>query len=241
MDRDFRTLGIIIKKANKGERNALLTILTPDNGLLYVTAYGSGRGASNCRSPLYGEGLFSLERKNESLFILKDSDMISDHEDVKTSVDVIAMLSLFSELIIKVRAAENDEYSLFTSVLDLINEENRDKCAVYFMSHFLLLEGFSSGWKICPVCGRRYKEDEILGFSSVTSSAVCSSCDTFSSTMILPPNARRYILRLSNSSLEEALSFTISEGFLKRIRDYLIRTLGYIIPGELMSLRSGLI
>lgn len=241
MDRDYRTLGIIIKKANKGERNALLTILTPDEGLLSVTAYGSGRGASSCRAPLYGEGLFSLERKNETSFILKDSDIISDHEEVKESVGVIAMVSLFSELIIKMRAAGSAVYDLFTSVLDSIDDGNRDKCAVYFISHFLIIEGLSGGWESCPVCGRRYDEDEILGFSSVTQSAVCSSCDTYSSTLILPPNARRYILRLTEVRLPEALTFTISESFLKKIRDYLIRTLGCIIPGELLSLKSGLI
>ncbi len=241
MDRDFKTLGIIIRKVKTGERNALLSILTPDSGIIPALSYGSGRGASNARTPIYGEGLFSLERKKESSFTLKDSEIISDHESVKSSLGVLASLSLFSELLIKMRASESSLYKLFVSVLDSIDESSRDKCTVYFLSHFLLIEGLSGDWERCPVCGREYLEGEVLGFSSLTNSAVCSSCDTFSSTLILPPNARRYIHALSHSSIDEALSYTISEGFLRRIRDYLIRSLEYIIPGELLSLKSGLI
>ena len=43
MDRDFKSLAIIIKKEKKGERNGLLTLLSPDLGLIKAISYGSSR------------------------------------------------------------------------------------------------------------------------------------------------------------------------------------------------------
>ena len=241
MDRDSKTLGIILKRENRGERNSSLTILTPDNGLITVTAYGSGRGAKSYRAPLYGEGVFSIERKNEYSISLKDTEILSEHEWVKDSVEKIAWVSLFSELVIKARTTGSEMYSLYTSTLDNINDDNIERVAVYFLSHFLKQEGLSSDWETCPMCGKRYDEDEVLGFSTLSSSAVCSACDTLSSSLILPPNARRYILRVSQSNIRDSLSFSISDSFVRRISRYLMHSLVYVFPSKLMTLSSGLI
>ncbi len=241
MDRDFKTLAIVLRRENRGERNALLTLLTPDMGLLSVIAFGAGRGAGSSRSPLYGEGVFSLERKNENSIYLKDTEIISEHETAKDSVEKIGWVSLFSELVIKARVVDSSIYRLYTSVLDSITSDNIDKCAVYFLSHFLLLEGLSGDWENCPVCGKKYDEGEVLGFSTITSSASCSTCDTLSSTLILPPNARRYVSHVSLADLDEALSYTISRDFVRRISRYLMRSLEYVFPAKLMTIESGLI
>ena len=241
MDRDFKTLGIIVKRENRGERNVLLSLLTPDMGLIDVLSFGGGRGASSYRAPLYGEGVFSLERKNGSVVYLKDTQIISEHEWVKDSIEKVGLVSLFSELVIKSRSADGGMYKLYTSVLDSLTDENADRAAVFFLTHFLLSEGLSGDWETCPMCGRKYDEKEILGFSTLSSSAVCSSCDTLSGTLILPPNARRYCRRVSESTLGEALACGISPEAAKRIRRYLIRSLEYIFPSRLMTIESGLI
>lgn len=155
MDRDFKTLGIIVKRENRGERNVLLTLLTPDMGLLDVLSFGGGRGASSYRAPLYGEGVFSLERKSGTNNCLKDTQIISEHEWVKDSIEKVGWASLFSELVIKSRSAESGIYRLYTSVLDSMTDENVDRNAVYFLIHFLLSEGLSGDWETCPMCGRR--------------------------------------------------------------------------------------
>ncbi len=241
MDRDFKTLGIVIRKENRGERNALISILTPDMGLVEAVGFGSGRGAKSCRSPLYGEGVFSLERKNESSIYLKDSEIITEHEWIKADIDSIALSSLFSELVIKARVVDNAVYKLYTSVLDRMGEGLTEKCAVYFLTHFLSLEGLSGDWETCPGCGREYASDEVLGFSTLTGSAVCSSCDTLSSSLILPPNARRYVMWVSRSDIDTALGYSISDGAVKRIRNYLVRSLQYVFPARLKSIEAGLL
>ncbi len=241
MDRDFKTLGIVIRKENRGERNALISILTPDMGLLEAVGFGSGRGAKSFRSPLYGEGVFSLERKSENSIYLKDTEIITEHEWIKNNIDSIALSSLFSELVIKSRLVDGRVYRLYTSVLDRMDGDMTDRCAVYFLTHFLSIEGLSGDWKSCPVCGREYQDGEVLGFSTTTGSAVCSSCDTLSQTLILPSNARSYVMWVSLSDMETALGYNISDGAVRRIRNYLVRSLQYAFPARLKSLEAGLI
>lgn len=241
MDRDFKTLGIIVRKENTGERNSRLTLLTPDMGLMPVTAFGAGRGAGSARAPLYGEGVFSLERKNGNTVYLKDTQIISTHDSVSSSIDTIGWVSLFSELIIKSRTADSRIYRLYTSVLDNADDDNINKCAVYFLTHFLLLEGMSGDWETCPACGKRYEEGEILGFNTIAAGASCSSCDTLSSSLILPPNARRYVMKVSRVDIEEALGYSIRQDFVRRISRYLLRSLEYVFPAKLMTIESGLI
>ncbi len=241
MDRDFKTLGIVIRKENRGERNALISILTPDMGLIEAVGFGSGRGAKSFISPLYGEGVFSLERKSENSIYLKDTEIITEHEWIKNDLDSIALSSLFSELVIKARVVDNAVYKLYTSVIDRMGEDKNDRAAVYFLTHFLIHEGLSGDWETCPGCGREYRTDEILGFSTLTSSAVCSSCDTLSSSLILPPNARSYVMWVSRSDIETALGYNISSTAVRRIRNYFLRSLEYVFPARLKSLESGLL
>ncbi len=241
MTRDWKILAIVVKKEIVGEHNEVVTLLSPDNGILRVKSYGSTRGAGKCYSPLYGEGVFSIERKNSSTFYLKDSEIISEHEWVKDSIEKISWTSLFSELVLSSRLGGGALYRLFTSALDNIDGDNIYKVSAYFITHFLLIEGLSGDWETCPVCSKIYGQDEVLGFSSLTNSAVCSSCDTFSSTLILPPNARRYLFVISHSNIEDALCHNISIDALKRIDRYLVRSLEFVFPVTLKAVQSGLI
>lgn len=237
MMRDEKILAVVVKKEKVGEHTGVITLLTPDDGLVRVTTYGT-KGAY---SPLYAEGLFSIERKNGRTAYLKDTEIITEHEWVKDSVEKVGLASLFSELILASRVGGSSLYRLFTSLLDNMSDDNIYKVSAYFITHFLLIEGLSGDWERCPVCSKVYRDGEVLGFSSLTNSAVCSSCDTFSSTLILPPNARRYIFTISHSDIESALCHNISLDAQKRINRYLIRSLEYVFPVKLKSLQSGLI
>ena len=59
--------------------------------------------------------------------------------------------------------------------------------------------------------------------------------------IILPPNARKYLARIYECSLEEALDIKISDEMARRISRYLIRTLKHSFPAHLYVLDTGLI
>ena len=94
--------------------------------------------------------------------------------------------------------------------------------------------------EICPVCQRAFREDEILGFSDTEGVAVCSECDTMSGSLILPPNARRFIQRTLSLSLKDSMDLHTSAEQRHRIFRYMLRSLSLSFPGKLESLEHGI-
>ena len=144
-------------------------------------------------------------------------------------------------MIIKGRSVDAYIYSLFTNTLDYLESGDKDRTAIFFLIQYLRLQSLGGDWKNCPECQKEYVDDEIIGFSISLGAAVCSSCDETGGSMILPPNARKYLARIYECSIEEASLIRISDEMARRIFRYLIRTLRHSFPAHLNVLDTGLI
>ncbi len=242
MERDFKTLGIVVGKTNVRDNDVLLSVLTPDYGVMDVFVYGVRKSSRAVRARLFTEANFSLSRKGENGKVsLKDLDVLSLHEGMDESLEKVGWGSLFSEMVVKAGCQGGEIYSLLASTLDHMEEGDVDRSAIYFMVHFLRLQGLSGDWHSCPKCQKEYEAEEILGFSPVSGCAVCSRCDEMEGTLILPPNARKYLARVYGCTFPQAMALSISGEMVKRISRNLMRSLRYSFPGVLKTLDSGLI
>ena len=80
----------------------------------------------------------------------------------------------------------------------------------------------------------------MLGFSDAEGVAVCSECDTMSGSLILPPNARRFLARTLSLGIRESMDLRISPEQRHRIFRYMLRSLSLSFPGRLGSLEHGI-
>lgn len=242
MERDSKGLAIVIKQEKVRDADLLLTLFTPDRGLLKVYSFGSRKSKKAIKAPLYTEGNFSLYQKGENGQItIKDIDVLSTHEAVFEQLDRITISSLFSELIIAAKDVDAYLYGLYTSSLDGLEFNRAELVASVFIINYLKHLGLCGNWNTCPECGKEYPKDEILGFSSIDRVAVCSECDTMNKSLILPPNARHFISTVSEENIKECYLARISDEQLHRILRYLIRTLSLVLPTRLKTLDSGLL
>ena len=242
MERDFKTLGIVLKKDNAKDNDVVIRILTPDMGVLEVYVYGVRKSSKAVRASVFTEGVFSLSRRTENGKItLKDVDTLSFHEKIRESLEKTIALSLFSEMIIKGRSVDAYIFNLFAGTLDEVESGERDRGGIYFIVHYLRSQSLGGDWKNCPECLREYRDDEVLGYSLSLGAAVCSDCDEMGGEMILPPNARKYLARIYECSLKEAGEIRISDEMARRIFRYLLRTLKHSFPVRLNVLETGLI
>ena len=234
MERDFKTLGIVLKKDNAKDNDVVIRILTPDMGVLEVYVYGVRKSSKAVRASVFTEGVFSLSRRTENGKItLKDVDTLSFHEKIGESLEKTVALSLFSEMIIKGRSVDAYIFNLFAGTLDRVESGDRDREGIYFIIHYLRSQSLGGDWKICPECLRGYRDDE--------GTAVCCDCDEMGGDMILPPNARKYLARIYECSIKEAEEIRISDEMARRIFRYLLRTLKHSFPVRLNVLETGLI
>lgn len=242
MDRDSKTLGVVIKTENVKEKDRIISLLTPDDGVIKVLVYGAQKSLKSIKAPLYSEGMFSLYKKSSGeIYTLKDVDLIALHEYISEDLDRIAVASLFSELILKSRSLDPSLYKLYTDAIDYLETVSYRKVVVAFAMKFLELSGLVGDYKTCPVCGRVYRDDEVLGFSASLSTAVCSDCDTMEGRMILPPSARRYLERVLSSDFALSLSLRLSDEQLFRVYRYVLRTLLMCFSDNIETLSSGLL
>ena len=242
MIRDSKTTGIVIKTENSREKDKLLSILTPDEGVIRVLVYGAQKSVKSIKASLYSEGMFSLYKKKDGdIYTLKDLDIIALHEYISEDLDKIAAAALFSELMIKSRTSEVNLYRLYIDAIDSLEREDYQKVVISFSIKFLSFSGLIGDFKHCPSCLREYKADEVLGFSPILSTAVCHDCDKLEGQMILPPSARRYLERVLSIPMLDSFALNLSKEQLYRIYRYVLRTLERCFPSSLDTLSSGLL
>ena len=239
MERDSKGLAIVIRSVKIRDNDRLLTLFSPSLGILQAVAYGARKSIRSIKAPLYTEGNFSLEKTRRGT-TLKDIDVISTHSGIMEDLDRMQAATLFSDLVLTARSAEPELYALYASALDALEDTGFERVVTQFIVHFLTLEGLSGDYASCPVCGRGYGEEEILGFSASEGVAVCHDCDTMDGALLLPPRARAYLRRSIEIPFRDALSLRVSEEQGHRIARYRLRTLPFSFPGKLRSLEYGI-
>ena len=240
MDRDTKGLAVVARSERIRENDRMLTLFSPSLGIVKVISYGARKSIRCVRAPLYTEGVFSISLSRSSSWSLKDIDVISTHDYLSENLEKNMAASLFSEIVISGRDASAELYSLYTSALDALEFYNSENVVISFIVHAMKLLGLSGDYEICPVCQRAFREDEILGFSDTEGVAVCSECDTMSGSLILPPNARRFIQRTLSLSLKDSMDLHTSAEQRHRIFRYMLRSLSLSFPGKLESLEHGI-
>lgn len=233
MERDVKRLGVVLAKREVGEGNVLLSLFSPSLSLVEVKEFGARKGKKALRVPLYSEGNFSLYRKGENSYILKDVDFITIRHEIMSSYERMIFSSLMAEMTLKGKDYSENIYNLISSSLDRMTETYDEKrVLIYFISHYLDFFGSLGDFTTCPVCHRKYRDDEVLGFNESFRVASCSSCSDREG-MILPPSARAFLARTLELDMDDALSLGISEMMRDRILSYLLRTLSLVWPSKL--------
>lgn len=241
MEHEAKGLGIVIRTENARESDRVCTIFSPSLGLIRAMSYGARKSVKSIKAPLYTEGTFSLEKSIRSgRWSIRDIDVIATHGYLSEDLERNMAAALFSDLVITSRTADSSLYKLYTYAIDLLEEADVEKVAIAFIVHFLSEEGMSGDYISCPVCQRPYRDDEILGFSSIEGVPVCSECDTMGSSLILPPNARRYVRRTLELDMDNAVLLSVSDLQRHRIFRYFLRLLRLSFPGKLRSIESGI-
>ena len=240
MDRDSKGLAVVLRSERLRENDRLLTLLSVPLGLVSVVSYGARKSIRCVRAPLYTEGVFSLSRSHGNRLGLKDIDVISTHECLLDDLERNMAAMLFSDMVITGKDARPELYALYTGALDLLEFYDTESVVISFIVHFLALSGLGGDYERCPRCLRPYGEDEVLGFSDAEGVAVCAECDTMSGSLILPPNARRFLARTLSLGIRESMDLRISPEQRHRIFRYMLRSLSLSFPGRLGSLEHGI-
>ncbi len=249
MERNIVTKAVVLKSRRWGDLHRMITLATADLGMIDAIAYGARKGKLSGRVDLFLVGVFYLYHnpvRND--YSIVDVEPMVTSENVRNDLKRMYLASFIAELVLKMHGG--DSGSLFNllgqtySLLEMPQTCPTDVVIIQFIWRLIEILGLTPDLIDCPVCERKYADDEILFFNTAIHAPCCGNCadvDVQGGEMALGPGARRYLVFTSAMELQEAVGVPLSETATQRIRLYMLRYASNIAGGGLKSLAGGLL
>lgn len=176
----YRTLGIIIKKEDRGEADQVFTVLTKDFGKLKVLGKAVRKIKSKLRA---GVQLFCLSEiefiQGKAYKTLTDAILVEKFGSLRKDLDKLEIVSNVAGVLDSLIKGEEADEEVWKLVLETFKKlEKSSSCFLiyhYFFWNFLSGLGYMPELKNCPLCQKKLIPTNIY-FSPEQGGVVCSSC-----------------------------------------------------------------
>lgn len=259
MNRSTSTSAIVLSLHPLGENNSSVTLLTPDNGIVYAVLYGGPKSRLRSLVAQWNSGkvwIYDNHEKNQ--IKISDFEVTNYHASFSTNLYKLYAASLAAELAIKTRCAGSSEQcfrlvSGFLDGMELCDEEQSRLGLLRFLWRFLELLGVQPQSHACGSCGKAFLDssfapDAISYYNSIDNSFICSSCtetnaDFGGETKYAIPvknTVVQYLSALTVLSPSEARKLTIDEEDYSQIRQLVFFLIENSIDQKLNSIETGM-
>jgi len=194
----YRTLGIIIRKENRGEADQIFTIYTKDFGKLEILGKAIRKIKSKLRS---GIELFYLSEiefiQGKTYKTLTDAILIEKFKNLRKNLKGLAITYRISEMLDKLLKTEEPDRKIWQLLKEVFHRLNNlqltrstspaSKLAggratynlqlifYYFFWNFLSILGYQPELYNCLLCQRKLIPEKIY-FNSKEGGVICPSC-----------------------------------------------------------------
>lgn len=204
-------IGVCLFHKKIGEKDLECGVFSPLNGLFYVKIVSLLKG-SKLYLPISSTAkLYLSTTSNSSRYILKDLTIEKVRDNIVNDYEKFFVYSLLSKVLTYFgRYDSENSYSLFIKASDAINDGiNPYFVFAHTVEKFFVNEGVFGDYEECPYCGRKYSDDEILGYSK---EHFCSCCEKDASIVnVLGSSLRKYLDRTQSLSVEDVLKTDIKD------------------------------
>jgi DNA repair protein RecO (recombination protein O) len=177
----YRTLGVIIKKEDRGEADQIFTILTKDFGKLKV----SGRAIRKIKSKLRaGAQLFYLSEiefiQGKAYKTLTDAVLIEKFGNLRKDLDKLEVANKITEAVDNLVKGEEADKGIWSLVLETFKRLNNSSGSFlliyhYFLWNFLSILGYEPELNHCIFCEEKLTPED-LSFDLEQSGLLCGNC-----------------------------------------------------------------
>ncbi len=234
------TTGIVIRAKSMGD-DRLVTLLTPDFGVLSAVARGanSPRGRLTSATEQFCYSRFVLFRYRDRVTIDSAEEQVSFFE-LRRSLEKLALASYFAELCCELAPKEEPAGEYLRLILNALHlmlrsEKSLPLLKAIFELRLLTMAGFMPDLTGCAACGD-FSSKEML-FSIESGRLFCEKCCPRTEAASQVPEgvlaAMRHILY---SKFEQLFSFTLSEEGTRILAGFCERYLKYQVQRTYPSL-----
>ena len=186
---DFKVNGLVIREAETGEYDKLLTVLTEKYGKLYVVGKGvkSVRSRHMAATQLFSYSSFNLRRKGNYYYIT-ESDLIENYYDIRSDMLKLALASYVCDVSCEIAKEGVEERALLKLTLNTlfaISKEIRplEIIRAAFQLRVASDAGFMPDLTACRCCNE--ENPEMMCLDIMDGTIICDKCrkNEFSATV----------------------------------------------------------
>lgn len=244
----YATRGVILRTRSLGEKDRVVTMLSPERGKFSASA----RGARAMKSKLaavaqpFVRGRFLLAH-GRSLDILTQCEVENAHGNISGSLMTTAWATYACELCDAIPELQPDEgaFDLICAALEAWNDrpaEQAESIGRWFEARFLAHLGYAPTIGYCVECGQKIvvERDNIqarLAFSPSRGGTLCANCKVSDpNRLTVSAQALRVLHRLERQD-EAPTNLNLEGAAARELRDVLRRSLIVHLDLKLQSTR----
>ena len=255
MQRNTSTPAIILSLRPLGENNSSVTILTPTEGISYVTLYGGPKSKMKSLVSQFNSGnIWLYENAEKKQTKITDFEVLNYHPSFTQNLFKLYAASLAAELAIKTKCAGSNEqcFILVKGLFDGMElcDDNQSKVGLMrFLWRFVELLGIQPQTLECSFCGCSFF-DNSAGMNTLTfyncreNAFICADCyaSTQNKNDFLPlnTNALIYLNAVTSLSPSQVRKMQIDKEEYEQIKQILFFLLQNSIEQKLNSIETGI-
>lgn len=176
----YRTLGIILKKEDRGEANQVFTILTKDFGKLKVLGKAIRKIKSKLRA---GARIFCLSEigfiQGKAYKTLTDAVLVEKFSGISKNLEKMKVASEIAGVLDSLVKGEEADKEIWGLVLEAFRRlDNCSSCSLiyyYFLWNLFSILGYRPELENCPLCRKKLVPDNLY-LDPEQGGVVCGNC-----------------------------------------------------------------
>jgi len=238
MKKNFKTVGIVIRKVDFNEADRIVTVLTEDFGKIDCIAKGARRMKSKFCGRLELFNQVSLTCFwGKSLAYINEVELINALAETK-SLDRHRVGFYMAELTNKLIQPEQDlagSYKLLKDVLFILENTSEYEVVLQcYLIKLLTLSGFLPVWNRCSICNSELDIKNPIKISNIDNHVLCSSCSTDEDKLV-ESHMIKWINFMQNYPISQSIHVKISPKDRRYVQQWLSGILNSLLSSPLRS------
>jgi len=239
----FRVEGVVLRHADWGETDRLLTLYTRERGKLRAIAKGARKIRSRKAGHLEPFTRVTLQlARSHDLPIVTQADTLDAYLPIHENLVKTGQAAYIVELLDRFTYEDDTEnygiFRLLTEVLARLEKEPDPWLAIrYYEVRLLDLLGYRPHWFECANCGREIKAEDQY-FSAARGGVLCPACGRgLPGVWPLSVEALKYLRHFQRSTFSEAQRARPGVEIQNEVESLLQRYITYLLERALNSPR----
>jgi DNA repair protein RecO (recombination protein O) len=234
----------VLYRVRWGECHKILTLLTPDRGLLKATAFGAYKGRSHlglASEPFVHSSVRLYHNPVRDTYKAVEMEMQDGFDGIRMDLGKFYAASLWAEICLKSLAAGQTTPDLFRLLFASLRElEAASECgylSLQFLWRFLGLAGFQPDLSHCERCGRPLEASAMEFWSADARGLSCGFCRTPGS-IAAPAGCSRYLAASQALPLGPAAAIRLEKSSFSILQDLLRSAVQGALESRLRTLET---